>query len=105
MSAPPSTDGSESAAKPLSPEEVRGLAPRSVYGREVEAVARNLDVDPDRGLTDKEAADRLRTYGPNKLAEAKKDSPLVMFLRQFAKYRVPPFFNRVAPGRRPDPLI
>lgn len=74
---------SSSAASPLSPEEVRRLSPRSIYGRDVEAVAQDLDVNIEEGLTTAEAESRLKTYGPNKLAEAKKDSPLVMFLKQF----------------------
>lgn len=35
------------------------------------------------GLTDMTAASRLIEYGPNELQEAKKKSPLMMFLRQF----------------------
>ena len=65
------------------PEKQGGLSPMSIYGRDASAVAQHLDVDIDKGLTQEEAARRLKTYGPNKLAEAKKDSPLVMFLRQF----------------------
>lgn len=74
---------SSSAASPLSPEEVRRLSPRSIYGRDVRAVAQDLDVDIEEGLTTAEAESRHKTYGPNKLAEAKKDSPLAMFLKQF----------------------
>ena len=81
---PPETATAPVRPTPLSAEEVRALTPRSIYGRDVDAIARNLDADLDKGLTAAEAADRLKTYGANKLAEAKKDSPLVMFLRQFA---------------------
>ncbi len=35
------------------------------------------------GLTDMAAAARLQEYGPNELQEAKKKSPLMMFVRQF----------------------
>jgi len=59
-----------------------GLPPELVYGRDAPAVAEDLGVDLDLGLSAGEAANRLRTHGPNKLAEAKKASPLVMFLRQ-----------------------
>ena len=71
--------------KPTSPapEKQGGLSPKIIYGRDVSAVAQHLDVDIDKGLTKEEAARRLKTHGPNKLAEAKKDSTLVMFLRQF----------------------
>ncbi len=37
----------------------------------------------EHGLTKKEASRRLQEYGPNKLPEAKVDSQLVIFLRQF----------------------
>ncbi|MBI2055257.1 MAG: HAD-IC family P-type ATPase, partial [Candidatus Sungbacteria bacterium] len=37
----------------------------------------------ERGLNKEEAARRLREYGPNKLPEAKADSVLAVFLRQF----------------------
>ena len=35
------------------------------------------------GLNEMTAANRLEEYGPNQLQEAKKKSPLLMFLRQF----------------------
>jgi Ca2+-transporting ATPase len=38
------------------------------------AVAEELGVQPDRGLGAGEAAERLRTQGPNRLAGAKKES-------------------------------
>ncbi len=37
----------------------------------------------ERGLTQKEAEERLLKYGPNKLPEAKVDNLLIIFLRQF----------------------
>ena len=46
-----------------------GPEPFSIDGAEV---ARRLGVDPSRGLSAAEAAERLRTGGPNKLAEGKK---------------------------------
>ena len=42
-----------------------------------------LGVQPDRGLTGAEAADRLARYGPNKFAEAKTESRWRAFLRQY----------------------
>ena len=42
---------SSSAATPLSPEQVRGLSPRNIYGRDVQAVAKDLNVDIEKGLT------------------------------------------------------
>ncbi len=64
-------------------EEAQNLSPRNIYGNDISEVAKTLDVDIEKGLTKAEAANRLKTFGPNKLAEAEKDSPLVMFLRQF----------------------
>ena len=60
------------------------LSPASIYGRDSAAVAEDLQVSLDIGLGSAQAASRLAAHGPNKLAEAKKDSPLVMFLKQFA---------------------
>jgi Ca2+-transporting ATPase len=42
-----------------------------------------LRVEPARGLTGQEAAERLSRYGPNKFAEAKAESRLHAFLRQY----------------------
>ena len=53
---------------------------------DVRAVTEDLDVDPDRGLTASEAAERLRTQGPNKLAGAKKESGFRAFLRQYQDF-------------------
>lgn len=64
--------------------ELRGLPPDKIYGRDVQSVAKDFDVDVKQGLTSTEAASRLKMYGPNKLAEGEKVSPLLMFLQQFA---------------------
>ena len=48
-----------------------------------EVVARELDVEPGRGLTSEEAASRLARYGPNRFAEAKTESRWHAFLRQY----------------------
>ena len=42
-----------------------------------------LGVQPDRGLTSGEAAERLAQHGPNKFAEAKTESRWHAFLRQY----------------------
>jgi Ca2+-transporting ATPase len=42
-----------------------------------------LEVDPGRGLTSDQAAERLTRYGPNKFAEAKTESRWHAFLRQY----------------------
>jgi P-type Ca2+ transporter type 2C len=42
-----------------------------------------LHVEPELGLTSAEAAERLAKYGPNRFAEAKTESRLHAFLRQY----------------------
>ncbi len=63
---------------------MRQLSPDSICSREVQELAKELDVDIESGLSTAEAASRLETHGKNELAEGKKDSPLVLLLRQFA---------------------
>jgi len=46
--------------------------------------AQTLGVAVERGLSQQDAASRLGRYGPNKLAEAAKLSPLILLLQQFA---------------------
>src|SRR3954468_21764211 len=48
-----------------------------------EGAVRELGVEPERGLTSEEAAERLTRYGPNKFAEAKAESRWHAFLRQY----------------------
>jgi Ca2+-transporting ATPase len=48
-----------------------------------EAAVQELQVEPERGLTGEEAAARLEQYGPNRFAEAKAESRLHAFLRQY----------------------
>jgi P-type Ca2+ transporter type 2C len=50
------------------------------------SVAQRLGVDPRQGLSASEAADRLRTRGPNKLAGAKKESGFRAFVRQYQDF-------------------
>src|SRR3954465_10812721 len=49
----------------------------------LEGAVRELGVEPERGLTSAEAAERLERYGPNKFAEAKAESRWHAFLRQY----------------------
>jgi P-type Ca2+ transporter type 2C len=51
-----------------------------------EAVATTLAVDPAEGLSTAEAASRLASHGPNRLAEGTKESPLRAFLRQYEDF-------------------
>ena len=53
---------------------------------DVPSVTKDLDVDPAHGLSAGEAAERLRTHGPNKLAGAKKESGFRAFLRQYQDF-------------------
>jgi Ca2+-transporting ATPase len=53
------------------------------YSLSPEEALRVLDTSP-RGLSGTEAAVRLEEYGPNQLTQARKISPVVIFLRQFA---------------------
>jgi Ca2+-transporting ATPase len=48
-----------------------------------EGAVAELGVEPERGLTSHEAAERLQRYGPNRFAEAKAESRLSAFLRQY----------------------
>ena len=53
------------------------------YAMTPEEVARQLKVDPAKGLSTAEAQQRLTQYGPNELAAGKKESGLQAFLRQY----------------------
>jgi P-type Ca2+ transporter type 2C len=48
-----------------------------------EGAVQELHVEPERGLTSDEAAERLARYGANKFAEAKAESRWHAFLRQY----------------------
>lgn len=48
-----------------------------------EGAVHELDVEPERGLSSEQAAERLRRYGPNKFAEAKAEPRWHAFLRQY----------------------
>jgi P-type Ca2+ transporter type 2C len=48
-----------------------------------ESTMQELHVEPERGLTSQEAAERLARHGPNRFAEAKAESRWHAFLRQY----------------------
>src|SRR3954452_15846140 len=48
----------------------------------LEGAVRELGVEPERGLTSAEAAERLESYGANKFTEAKAEARWHAFLRQ-----------------------
>lgn len=56
------------------------------HASEASAVAAELGVEPERGLTVEEARRRLQQHGPNRLAEAKKESGFQAFVRQYRDF-------------------
>lgn len=56
------------------------------WQEQYETVAKSLDVDIDKGLTEQEASARLKRFGFNQLPEQKAISPLKIFLNQFASF-------------------
>ncbi len=51
-----------------------------------EAVAKELQVDPAKGLSSAEAQQRLQKYGQNKLAGKKKEPGWQAFIRQYKDF-------------------
>jgi Ca2+-transporting ATPase len=56
------------------------------YAMPVAEVAAQLKVDPAKGLSASDAAQRLQQYGPNQLAGKKKESGIQAFLRQYKDF-------------------
>src|SRR5512143_371050 len=56
------------------------------YALSAEDVAKQLQVDPAKGLSAAEAQSRLQKYGPNQLAGKKKESGWQAFLRQYKDF-------------------
>ena len=56
------------------------------HGVEVSVVAGEFGVAPERGLSGAEAARRLASHGPNRLAGAKTESALQAFVRQYQDF-------------------
>ncbi len=62
-------------------------APETVwYALTVDEVAKQLDVDPARGLTAAEAKRRLAKYGPNAMAAAKEEPVWKQFFKHYRDY-------------------
>ncbi|MFA6624686.1 MAG: calcium-translocating P-type ATPase, PMCA-type [Bacilli bacterium] len=55
----------------------------SAFCHSVPEVVEHFKTDPENGLTEKEAQNRLETYGQNKLEEAKKVPFIIKLLKQF----------------------
>ena len=51
-----------------------------------EAIAQQLEANPAQGLSSAEAAQRLQQYGPNVMAEEKKEPYWLLFLKQYKDY-------------------
>ncbi len=56
------------------------------YSLTAEQAAQQLQVDPAKGLSAAEAQQRLQKYGPNKLADKKKEPGWQAFLRQYRDF-------------------
>jgi Ca2+-transporting ATPase len=50
---------------------------------EIESILKNLETDPEQGLSQQEVQRRLGEYGYNELGEQAKTSPFILFLNQF----------------------
>jgi Ca2+-transporting ATPase len=60
--------------------------PRDPVAAEAVDVARDLDVDPVRGLSSHEAQARLTSHGPNRLAAGKQEPAWRAFVRQYEDF-------------------
>jgi Ca2+-transporting ATPase len=58
------------------------------HALEITQVAERLGADPERGLSDKEAAARLHKFGHNRIREEKRTHPFMLFLRQFGDFMI-----------------
>ncbi|MBI5644188.1 MAG: cation-translocating P-type ATPase [Deltaproteobacteria bacterium] len=56
------------------------------YQKKAIDIIRELGTDPEKGLSSAEADARLKTFGPNRLAEEKKEHPILKFLKQFTEF-------------------
>ena len=61
---------------------MEGKMSEKFEAKNIREVCALLATDPDRGLSEKEAAKRHETGGPNELKETKKKSALESFLEQ-----------------------
>ena len=64
------------------------FAPNLPYNQKPEELFSTLETDPEEGLSSTEASKRLEKDGKNVLPEAKKVSPLELFLKQFASFMI-----------------
>jgi len=66
-----------------------------------EAVAKQLQVDPPKGLSSAEAQQRLQKYGPNQLSGNKKESGPQAFLRQYPGFMQAELLNKTEADKTP----
>ncbi|MEB3101249.1 calcium-translocating P-type ATPase, SERCA-type [Ferviditalea candida] len=64
------------------------MSQKQVYQLSTKEILSAYQLQPTKGLSDKEARDRLEQYGRNELSEGKKISPLTLFLNQFKDFMV-----------------
>ena len=64
------------------------FAPNLPYNQKPEELFSTLETDPEEGLSSTEASKRLEKDGKTVLPEAKKVSPLELFLKQFASFMI-----------------
>ena len=60
---------------------------KEIYNKTIEELYKELDSNID-GLSEEEVKKRLEQYGENKLAEKKRESWIIMFLRQFNDFMI-----------------
>jgi Ca2+-transporting ATPase len=74
------------AVEPVTPAELAGVSQNEQIQRLHEREALVALGSSAAGLTSEEASERLRRYGPNRLPELRRRSPLLLFLAQFRDF-------------------
>jgi magnesium-transporting ATPase (P-type) len=83
LRAPAALHCCKASPAPTSDERPNSLMNRSWHAMPIDDVAAELGSSLSQGLTPSEAAARLQRDGPNEIRKARRESPFVMFLRQF----------------------
>ncbi|MDR1558545.1 MAG: HAD family hydrolase, partial [Clostridiales bacterium] len=58
------------------------------WNESTEETLKQMETDPERGLSEEEAEKRLTAYGPNTLREKRKTGIAVKFFRQFNDFMI-----------------
>lgn len=61
---------------------------KDFYRMKIEDVCKDMQVNPESGLTDQEAKKRLDQYGPNEIAQKKRRTIWQMFFSQFTDFLI-----------------